>query len=221
LKISFGQLTETLCRLYKVTPERRSALVARLKYHQRESFPPNVDPGRGPRPAYGLEATFMLVFTFELSRLRIPSGEASRIVSSNWPVFQEMLLIGWAAHLEGREPGSKPHAHDVLDSPDSVDARLPGLDDGPYYAAILPDGLEDLRRADKAEGVPDTVQLVDQRTFWSWFRTPRSAPAVGIVFLDFERVIASALAEMLANELTSVAELRASFHDILAARHVG
>jgi hypothetical protein len=215
VKLTFGQVTDLLVRLYGVDPSKRDPLVARLKYHQREGFPPNVEPGRGPRPAYGLEATFMLVFTFELSRLRIPSGEAARIVVANWRTFQRMLLIGWAAHLEGRPPGSRARSDDVLDDPFSADARMPSLDDGPYYAAILPDGLEDLRRPDREAGSPDEVRLIDQRTFWSWFRTPGAAPETAIHFLDFERIVADALAALVDEGRVVRADVDAGFQSLL------
>lgn len=180
MNLSYGQIETLLKTLHGVAPEKAIALKGRLNHFQRAKFPPKVNVGRGPRASYDDDATFGLVFAFELLRLRIPPLTAVQMITANWPLFRRMLVIGWRTWINSdiqrqtrrsrRIPNAKRHP------------RQP-------FAVIFPAGLEDLRRPGRPSGEFERIEIVGGREIASWLSAAGSLPSPAVQILDFVSVI--------------------------------
>lgn len=179
MNLSYGQIEALLKNLHGVAPEKAIALKGRLNHFQRAKFPRNVNVGRGPRATYDVEATFGLVFAFELLRLRIPPLTAVQMITANWPLFRRMLVIGWRAWIDDdverqtRRSRKVPDRHRRPDRP---------------FAVIFPTGLENLTRPGRPSGEFERVQMLGARDIASWLGAGGSLPSPAVQILDFVAV---------------------------------
>ncbi|HEX8584241.1 MAG TPA: hypothetical protein VF680_07515 [Allosphingosinicella sp.] len=182
MNLTYGQIESLLKRLHGVVPKKTIALKGRLNHFQRAKFPPNVNVGRGPRAIYDVEATFALIFAFELLRLRIPPLTTVQMVTANWPLYRRMLVLGWRTW--------------IASDPERQTRRSRSTPKRRYkrpFAVIFPAGLEDLSRPGRPTGEFERVQIVEGREITSWLTGSGSLTSPAVQILDFVSVIGRTL----------------------------
>jgi len=194
LRLSFGQITRLLTVVLGVNADKAVALSGRLKHFQRARFPGGTNTGPGPRAVYRVDQVFALIFAFRLLAMRFPPRDAAAAVEANRDALRQMLVAAWR-----RRSGT---------GDESLDAT------GPLLAAILPDGLEDLRRGDFKEGPADTLSQVPQRQVWSWMRGVDPLPSPGLVLLDVDAIVMETLTSVGELGLASETDITNGFEEL-------
>lgn len=87
MKMTYGQLEQTLAAHLHVHPDKVPTLRSRIKQLQRLQFPPGVNVGRGSKMEYTGEHLLMLVTVFELIGFGLPAQTAANTVSDHWAKF--------------------------------------------------------------------------------------------------------------------------------------
>lgn len=196
LRLNYGQMTRLLTSVLNVHDGKAIALSGRFKHFQRSRFPGGTNTGPGPRAVYRVDQVFALMFAFRLLAMRFPPRDAAAAVEANRDALRQMLLAAWRRR-----------------SGEDADG---GEDSGPLLAAILPDGLEDLRRGDFEDGPADAMSQVPQRQVWAWMRGVDPLPSPGLVLLDVDAIVAETLAAVEELGLGSPTDVANGFRELAA-----
>lgn len=194
LRLSYGQVTRLLTDVLDVDAGKAVALSGRLKHFQRARFPGGTNTGPGPRAVYRVDQLFALIFAFRLLAMRFPPRDAAAAVEANRDALRQMLVAAWR-----RRSGTGDETSE---------------DTGPLLAAILPDGLEDLRRGNFGDGPADALSQVPQRQVWSWMRGVDPLPAPGLVLLDVDAIVAETLTSIERLGLASLTDITNGFDEL-------
>lgn len=200
LRLNYGQVTRLLTSVLKVDGGKAVALSGRLKHFQRSRFPGGTNTGPGPRAVYRVDQVFALVFAFRLLAMRFPPRDAAAAVEANRHTLRGMVLSAWHRSRESDGDGNAGESGNV----------------GPLLAAVIPDGLEDLRRAGFEDGPADVLSPVPQRQVWAWMRGVDPLPTPGLVLLDVDAIVAETLKTVEDLGLASETDIRNGFDDLAA-----
>ena len=130
--LSYGELDAVVRVMHGIDPGE-AALVARFKYMQRMGFPEGVNPGRGVRAVYDLEATLKVLLAFELLETGATPTRVVRMVRTGWAALRPALALGWLAAIER---GARPRRLMVIAMPAAF--REFGQPDDPAAAVAEP-----------------------------------------------------------------------------------
>lgn len=186
MRIGFSDL-EALVRAVHGGGSKPTALLGRVKYLQRLSWPPGGGRGQGSRAGYGLAQVIGMMLAFELLELGLPPVRAVRLMRSSWDACQKGVILGWAAS-RGAEP-----------------VRL---------LALVPKNLEELGVAeDENRPSPDRLVAFDMDSLTEWAADAKSgSPALYII--DPRRIAATLRRELDALSIASNEDLDTAFQDL-------
>lgn len=104
--LDFATLEHFLLKLFKLSPQHRSALVGRFKYLKKLLG----DSGDGTRhrARYDLEDVLKIAYLFELEDAGIPPMLAVRMVLTDWDHLRTDFAYAWRAACEHAEGNNSP-----------------------------------------------------------------------------------------------------------------
>lgn len=146
MELTYKQIEELLAALHGVHPDRRVALLGRIKHFQRLGWPEGTNVGKGSRVRYDTRRTFSLVVAFELLEIGMMPDRIVELLGSSHMFFPIGLLAA-VRHCRGM-PGEVALPGIVMDGREVTGHLAEG---GDSLLVAYPSALQSLRMAEQKE----------------------------------------------------------------------
>lgn len=143
---TYKEIEELIARLHAVHPDRRVALLGRIKHFQRLGWPEGSNVGKGTRVRYDTRRTLSLVIAFELLDVGVTPERAVALLRSPLTIFP----VSFLAALRGYRGtlGAVEISEAIVDGKD-VKSYFGG--DGDALLVISPSSMRYLKWAQDEE----------------------------------------------------------------------
>lgn len=146
INLTYKEVEELLARLHDVHPERRGALLGRIKHLQRLGWPEGTNVGKGSRVRYDTQKTLSLVIAFELLDVGVTPERTVSLLNSQ-SVFYQIGLLGALRRYRGQSGDVEFGTVKVT----GVDAAITWTQPGDAFVIVAPAALRPLRWHTEAE----------------------------------------------------------------------